>query len=69
MLVESFNNAVYHYKKGNLNWPMIIYVTLVHTVAFLGLLRVHQCSPETLFWAFILWPIRYESELCWRQGW
>lgn len=48
----------YHYKEGNFNWPMIIYVSLVHAVAAVGLLTIPKCSAETLIWAFILWPIR-----------
>lgn len=49
----------YHYKEGNLNWPMIIYISLVHTAAVGGLFRLTECSYETLMWAFVLWPIRY----------
>ncbi len=47
-----------HYKEGNLNYPMIIYVSLVHIVAVAGLFALPKCSKETLLWAFILWPIR-----------
>lgn len=50
----------YHYKEGNINWPMSIYITLVHIIALYALIhKVWQCSAETLLWAFILWPIRY----------
>lgn len=49
----------YHWKEGNLNWPMIIYISLVHTVAACGLFKITNCSYETLLWAFCLWPIRY----------
>ena len=48
----------HHYKEGNLNWPMMVYISLVHVVALIGLTRITACSPETLLWAFILWPIR-----------
>jgi hypothetical protein len=48
----------HHWKEGNLNWPMIIYISLVHSAATYGVTKVTQCSPETLLWAFILWPIR-----------
>jgi len=47
----------YHYKAGNLNWPMGIYITLVHAVALAGIFALPNCSKETLIWAFILWPI------------
>lgn len=50
-----------HYKAGNLNWPMLIYICLVHTVAVAGLFFIPKCSGQTLMWAFILWPIRYVS--------
>jgi len=47
----------YHINNGGFNMPMIIYTSLVHIVAFVGLLSIPKCSPETLIWAFILWPI------------
>lgn len=47
----------HHHKEGGLNWPMIIYISLVHVVAFVGLFNISKCSAETLLWAFILWPI------------
>ena len=49
----------YHYKAGNVNWPMGIYVSLVHAVALAGIFALPNCSKETLIWAFVLWPIRY----------
>mmetsp|Transcript_23008 Transcript_23008/g.32413 ORF Transcript_23008/g.32413 Transcript_23008/m.32413 type:complete len:332 (-) Transcript_23008:85-1080(-) len=47
----------YHWKEKALNWPMIIYISLVHVVATVGLFKVSKCSMETLIWAFALWPI------------
>lgn len=47
----------YHYKEGNVNWPMLTYVTLVHVLASVGILKVMNCSRETLLWAFLCWPI------------
>jgi hypothetical protein len=58
MLVDAYTNAKHHYKEGNLNYPMGIYILLVHIVATVGLLKIPLCSKETLMWAFILWPIR-----------
>lgn len=49
--------VVKHYKAGNLNWPMIIYITLAHVAAIIGLTTISKCHPYTLLWAFILWPI------------
>lgn len=54
--------VAYHYKEGNINWPMGIYISLVHIVAVTGLFYLPKCSYETLIWAFILWPIRYVSD-------
>lgn len=48
----------HHWKEGNINWPMGIYISLVHVAAFSGLFKVMDCSRETLLWAFCLWPIR-----------
>lgn len=48
----------FHYSEGNLNWPMIVYITLVHLVAIAGLLKIPSASFETLIWAFLLWPAR-----------
>lgn len=47
----------HHFKEGNLNWPMIVYVTFVHVVAVMGLFALQDCTRETLLWAFLLWPI------------
>jgi len=47
----------HHWKGRTLNWPMIIYVSLVHVVAAAGFFYIPQCKVETLLWAFILWPI------------
>lgn len=57
MIREGYDAAVFHYKAGNLNWPMIIYISLVHIAAFVGLLTIPYCHKYTLAWAFILWPI------------
>ena len=54
----------YHYKEGNVNWPMLIYISLVHAAAAYGVGKLTQCSSETLLWAFILWPIRYVNVIC-----
>lgn len=47
----------FHYKEGNLNWPMIIYITLMHFGALFGLLSISSAKWQTLLWAFVLWPI------------
>jgi len=46
-----------HYKEGNLNWPMVIYLILAHIAAIFGLISIPYCNKYTLLWAFILWPI------------
>ena len=48
----------HHHKNNNMNYPMGIYITLVHVLGIVGLTKVMECSRETLMWAFILWPIR-----------
>ena len=48
----------HHYNAGTINWPMGIYITLVHVIGIVGLTKVVECSKETLMWAFLLWPIR-----------
>lgn len=50
--------VAHHWKEGNYNWPMIIYISLVHTLAAVGVSKIPQCSFETLLWAFYLWPLR-----------
>ena len=57
MIAESFRTVARHYKEGNLNWPMIIYIGLAHAAAVMGLFSITKCHPYTLLWAFILWPI------------
>lgn len=48
----------HHWNAGNINWPMSIYITLVHVIGLVGVSKVMDCSRETLMWAFLLWPIR-----------
>jgi len=57
MVSEIPSLVKYHYKEGNINWPMGIYITLVHVLGFVGVAKMMECSKETLMWAFILWPI------------
>ena len=52
----------HHWKEGNFNWPMIIYISLCHYAAAVGISRITQCSAETLAFAFLLWPLRYVSK-------
>jgi len=54
---DSMKTVMRHYKEGNLNWPMIIYISLAHVAALIGVLTVTSCHPYTLLWAFALWPI------------
>jgi uncharacterized membrane protein YfcA len=48
-----------HYKMGNINWPMGVYISLVHIVAVFGFFAAFQSDAKTLLWAFLLWPARY----------
>jgi len=57
LLKEAAATTAYHYKEGNMNWPMIIYIGLVHVSAFYGLVSIPQCQWQTLLLAFLLWPI------------
>lgn len=51
------NDIIYrHYKQGTLNWPMIIYISLVHVAGIVGLVTIPSCHPLTLLMALILWP-------------
>ena len=47
----------HHGQGGNINWPMAIYITLVHVAACIGLMYVRSCHKLTLLLAFVLWPI------------
>lgn len=58
LIQDSIKTINFHYKTGNLNYPMIIYISLVHIAAIIGLFTISKCSKATLLWAFILWPIR-----------
>jgi stearoyl-CoA desaturase (delta-9 desaturase) len=47
----------FHWKEGNFNWPMCIFLGVVHTAALFGLLTIPLCTWQTLLFAFLLWPI------------
>uniref|UniRef100_A0A7S3UVS5 Fatty acid desaturase domain-containing protein n=1 Tax=Heterosigma akashiwo TaxID=2829 RepID=A0A7S3UVS5_HETAK len=57
LIKDSVNTCVYHLKHGNVNWPMLIYITLVHMAGLYGLMLVTSSQWQTLLWAFILWPV------------
>merc|ERR1711871_1427916 len=39
------------------NYPMGIYITLVHVLGLTGCFDITSCKPATLLWAFFLWPL------------
>ena len=45
----------HHYSAGTINFPMGIYITLVHVLAAVGATYVLECKPETIVWSFVLW--------------
>ena len=69
MFMEIPGLVKHHWKEGNFNWPMIIYVSLVHCTALVGVAKITSCSIETLLWAFLLWPIRYVPKNRMGKGW
>jgi stearoyl-CoA desaturase (delta-9 desaturase) len=40
-----------------INWPMSIYIAVIHVGAAVGLYYLQDAKWQTLVWAFILWPI------------
>ena len=57
MIKSTLSTLKHHYAAGNMNWPMSIYITLVHILAITGISYCFIAKSETLLWAFILWPI------------
>ena len=57
VIQESIDAFVYHYKNGNINWPMVVFLTLAHVAAVIGLFSIQYCHRYTLFWSFVLWFI------------
>ncbi len=57
MINDSIKTVARHYKERNLNWPMIIYISLAHVAGIIGLFTIQHCSKYTLLWAFVLWPL------------
>ena len=54
---DAVSTVAYHWKNGSINWPVSIYITLVHIAAVVGLCTVQDCKWQTCLLAFILWPI------------
>lgn len=57
IIKDSIKCAVDHYKANNLNWPMVIYLSLAHVAGIIGLFSLQYCHRYTLLWTFALWPI------------
>lgn len=47
----------FHWRNGNINFPMSIYIALVHAAAVVGLATVRYCKVETLVLANVLWAL------------
>lgn len=47
----------HHWVTDNYNWEIVNFFSIVHITAFFGLFRLKDCSPETLLFSFIIWPI------------
>lgn len=56
-LSEGVKTTIRHVKAGTINWPMAIYITLVHVAGLIGATYIPLCHKYTLLWAFMLWPI------------
>lgn len=54
---ETVSTVAYHWNNGSINWPVSIYITLVHIAAVVGCCTVRDCKWQTCLLAFILWPI------------
>lgn len=57
LVKDTVEAIVYHWKNKSINWPMAIYITLVHVAAVVGAMTIVECKWQTLLLAFILWPI------------
>lgn len=53
-LVEGVKTGIRHYKAGNINWPLTIYISLVHVAGFIGLSYIPYCHKYTLLLAVLL---------------
>lgn len=56
-ITDAYDTFAEHYRRGNLNWPMIIFISLAHVAAIIGLYTIPHCHTYTLMWAFFLWPV------------
>jgi len=45
----------YHWENKSINWPMSIYITVVHVAALVGLFAISGCMRETWLLAFVLY--------------
>lgn len=50
------DQSLLRYFLANANWPMTIYLLLVHLGAVAALYRLLECKGQTLAFAFALWP-------------
>ena len=48
VLKSSFDTMIRHVKAGNINWPMSIYILLVHLAGCIGVFHIPYCSKYTL---------------------
>ena len=47
-VTESMETIAFHYKNKNINYPMLVFITLAHVAAVIGLFTITSCSVWTL---------------------
>jgi len=47
----------YHFDEGNIDWPLIVFFSMVHVTAFVGAFKVADCKKETLLFSYILYHL------------
>lgn len=56
--VVAFGSAAWkHWKQRDINWPMCVYMSVVHWVFMVGCKTMVECKWQTLALAFALWII------------
>lgn len=47
-----------NWSEGNINWPMCLYIGVVHVAFAVGLRTLLSCKSQTLLLAFVLCAVR-----------
>lgn len=57
MIISAIKVCWDHYRADNVQWPMLLFLVVVHLAALVGIWVFSDCLWQTKLLALLLWPV------------